>query len=299
MNYSCTSGSCGECKARIVSGDYEVSRHFDYPLSEAEKLQNMALMCSINAKSDLVIEATEARSAADIPLQSIKAKVAKIEAIDNDNMVLHVRTPRSKTLRFLAGQHITLTVKGAPPRDLAVASCPCNGMVLQFHIQRRKGDEFSEFVFNRLRQSDNVLIEGPFGEFTLDESSKRALVLIGVDTGFAVLKSLVEHAIALELDQSMYLFWIARAGRRHYLSNYCRAWEDALDNFVFIPLQVDSQLDETAAYQRITEEIIARSPPEREIDLYIAGPPEISQPIAGAYQKRGTPVSRIGVTSAY
>lgn len=299
MNYSCNSGSCGQCKARIVSGNYQINRHFDYVIPEAEKLNNMALLCSINAKSDLVIEAQEANSAADIPMQCIKAKIAKLEQLGNNNKVLHVRTPRSKTLRFLAGQRVTLTLNGVPPQDVAIASCPCNGMILQFHVQRNSNDAFAEYVFNQLDVSENILIEGPFGEFTLDENSKRPVVLIAKDTGFAPLKSLVEHAIALEMEQTMLLFWVVSAGRNHYLSNYCRAWEDALDSFVFIPLQIDENSGDLNANASLVESIISRSPIESEIDLYLAGPPDLARPVAQAFQSRGTPFSRIAVTSTY
>ena len=40
------------------------------------------------------------------PEQALKARVAKLEPLGGGTMVMHLRTPRSKLLRFLAGQRV-------------------------------------------------------------------------------------------------------------------------------------------------------------------------------------------------
>jgi len=297
ISYSCATGGCGECKARVLSGDYTFIQSNDYKLTEAEKTQNVIPLCSVMARSNLLIEAKEARSAADIPRQRIAARIAKLEKIGSDYIVLHVRTPRSKTLRFLAGQYVTLSIDGVPPRDMAMASCPCNGMIVQFHVQRNERDVFAQHVFEKLTTGTNVTIDGPFGEFSLDEDSKRPVVMVAQDSGFAPVKSLIEHAIALDLPQSMLLFWVASTDKTHYLSNYCRAWEDALDLFVFMPLVLNAAMSLADAYTQVSQQIIARSPVESEIDLYLATPSPLGGLIAEAFEARGTPRSRIAITN--
>ena len=37
LPFRCHNGSCGECRARVVSGEVETSRFHDYALTEAEK----------------------------------------------------------------------------------------------------------------------------------------------------------------------------------------------------------------------------------------------------------------------
>lgn len=304
INYSCATGGCGECKARVLAGSCHIKQASDYKLTEAQKHQNIVLMCSVNATSDLLIEAQEARTPADIPRQCIEARIAKLEKIGTEQVVLHVRTPRSKTLRFLAGQYITMSLAGmpvekVPPRDLAIASCPCNGMILQFHVQRDDSDPFSHYLFHNSISGGSVQIEGPFGEFTLDEESKRPVVMVAQDTGFAPIKSLIEHAIALDLQQSMMLFWVAGSDKTHYLSNYCRSWEDALDRFVYLPLMLDGSRELQDAYLTVVNDIVARSPIESEIDLYLAAAPPLANLVAQSFEGRGTPPSRIAITSTY
>lgn len=126
-----------------------------------------------------------------------------MERVQDDTLILHLRTPRAQTLRFLAGQHLSLAIAGLPPRSKSIASCPCNAMHLQFHIRRVPGDPFSEYVFTQLKISQTVTVEGPWGNFSLDESSKRPIIFVAYETGFASIKSIIEHAIALELEQPL------------------------------------------------------------------------------------------------
>jgi ferredoxin len=118
VNYGCSNGNCGLCKARVVSGQVKKVRPHDYVLSEAEKNQGYTLLCSHAAVGDLVLEALETGSAGDIPQQQIVARIKANEALGEDVRLLHLQTPRNNRLRFLAGQSATLTAGETRP------SCP-------------------------------------------------------------------------------------------------------------------------------------------------------------------------------
>ena len=64
LDYGCSIGSCGKCKARIVSGEVHRTRHSDYALTAAEKNAGVVLMCCNTALTDLVVEAREAEEPA-------------------------------------------------------------------------------------------------------------------------------------------------------------------------------------------------------------------------------------------
>lgn len=290
LAYSCQNGSCGECRAKIINGEVERINHHDFTMSEAEKIQNTVLMCCYKAVSDCIIEANEAKSAADIPEQKIKVKVAKIESVADDYIVLHLRTPRTKVLRFLAGQKIRLTVKDMASYTSSIASCPCNGMILHLHLYKKDQHPFVQYVFNEMKSGESLYIEGPEGNFILDEESKRPIVMVAVNTGFASLKSIIEHAIALDLQQAIHLYWLVTADHHHYHDNFCRSWEYALETFLYQPMTVPPNVE---GLNKVITEIIARSPVETELDLYLAGPENIIEPISASFVEKGTPKQRV------
>lgn len=232
LNYGCSNGNCGKCKAKLISGKIRRIKPHDYSFSESEKSQNYFLCCSNTAVTEIEIEADEADGANDIPQQKIAAKVKKLDKISDDVLVLNLKTPRTKRLRFLAGQNVILSRADLPPLEIPIASCPCDDMNIQFHIPNDDTTPFINYVAKELKNSDSIHIKGPTGSFVLDENSNNAVIFIAFDTGFAPIKSLIEHAITLEHAEFIHLYWM-HTDEKPYMHNQCRAWIDALDGFKY------------------------------------------------------------------
>lgn len=288
--YNCSGGSCGVCKARLISGTVATPRSHDYVFSETEKAQGQVLLCSVSAGSDMTLEVNEIGAPHQIPRQQVVTRVARIEHLGDHYVILTLRTPRSQTLQFLAGQHVELRIGDALTCDAAIASCPCNGMLLQFHLARRVDEPFTMHVFGKLRINDPVQVTGPFGTFMLDEGSRRPIVMVAQDTGFAPLKSLLEHALALELPQPVTLFWVSTYDDGFYMANLCRSWVDALDTFVYQPLYLETGGEVAAA------EVIAESIAEAgACDFYLATAASLQAGLLKALVARGAVAERIFV----
>lgn len=100
LNYGCSNGNCGLCRARLVSGRTEAVRHYDYVIREAAKAQGYVLLCSHTATSDIVLEAGEAKGPADIPYQDITGKLKERQYLTNEINLLRIRTPRTNVCVF-------------------------------------------------------------------------------------------------------------------------------------------------------------------------------------------------------
>ncbi len=238
LNYGCSNGNCGLCKIRVVSGETRRIRHHDYALTEAEKGVGYILGCSNTAVTDVVLEADEAASTADIPRQQIPLRIKKVERPDDGTLILNARTPRTSRLRFLAGQRARLSVDSVGDGLYPIASCPCDDMNLQFHLALGD-DPIAGYLAETARANDRISLDGPVGAFVLDEDSPRSLVFVAEGIGFASIKGLIEHAMALDVAETIHLLWFATDGKP-YLNNLCRAWNDALDNFTYVPLESDA-----------------------------------------------------------
>ncbi|MFP5419374.1 MAG: 2Fe-2S iron-sulfur cluster-binding protein [Gammaproteobacteria bacterium] len=262
LNYGCSNGNCGDCKARVVSGEVTKVHAHDYVLKQAEKDAGVILLCSYAPVNDVVIESSVA-GAKDIPVQRLTARVKSVEQFNPHMAALHILAPRSQRLRFLGGQSIQIKVNGAS-RSCPIASCPCEDRHIEVQIPRRPNDAFADIVFSGLKANDTVEIEGPFGEFVLDEDSPRPIIFLAFGAGFAPIKSLIQHAMSLDLTESMDLHWLAdEAG--HYQDNLCRAWADALDNFNYLPHPETDDLD------ALLKNIVIDYPDLHRFDVYAAG----------------------------
>ena len=239
LAYGCSNGNCGQCLAEIVSGEVQKVHHHDYRITDAKKVSGHVLMCCNTAVTDVILKASEAHSSSEITQQQITTIVKNIEIVNGDVALIHVKTPRSSRLRFLAGQHVQLGGSNMPVAHHSVGSCPCDDMNLHFQIPRLPGDEFSEYVFNQLEKGEPLNIVGPKGDFVLNEDSQHPLVFIVWRTGFAPVRGLIEHAMALDVTEAIHLVWITGNKKDRYLDNLCRSWEDALDNFNYVPVDAD------------------------------------------------------------
>lgn len=235
LEFGCTNGSCGECRGRVREGEVRRIRFHDYVIRDAEKREGTVLLCCCTADSDVTIEAGEASGPEDIPVQNVRARLYRQERVADSVAVVHLRVMRGKMLRFLAGQHIHLTLAGFKAADMSVASCPCDGLNLELHFDPGNAGDLGARALAGFRKTDRFQVEGPRGRFTLDEGSDRPLVFIARDTAVAPIKSIIEHAINLELSQPMYLYWHASRPNGHYLHNYFRSLADALDEFHYRP----------------------------------------------------------------
>ena len=240
LNYGCSNGICGLCKVRVVSGEVKKMQHHDYVVTEAEKGLGYILSCANTAVTDVVLEADEAEDVYDIPEQQIPIRIKKIERPNREVMIVSARTPRINRLRFLAGQQAELSIDDIGSNNYSIASCPCDDMNLQFHIPNRFDDPVASYISTDIKINDTIILRGPNGAFTLNENSPNALVFIAQGSGFAPVKGLIEHAMALDSAESIHLYWIASSNDGHYLHNLCRSWNDALDNFYYTQITQDS-----------------------------------------------------------
>jgi CDP-4-dehydro-6-deoxyglucose reductase, E3 len=280
LNYGCSNGNCGECRARLISGEVKKVHAHDYVLSQAEKDDGVILMCSCAAVNDVVIEANVA-GAQDIRMQHLVAKVKSVEEINPHIAALHLLAPRSQRLRFLAGQSVQLSMHGLSGR-YAIASCPCEERHIEIQILRKPDDAFSELLFSSLKVHDSVEVEGPYGEFVLEDASTRPIIFVAFGVGFAPVKSLIQHAMSLDLAESMDLHWLADEAR-HYQNNLCRAWADALDNFTYVPHAQTTDVESTLA------NIVSDYPDLHRFDVYAVGTTAQLQIAKRLFLKQGLP----------
>jgi len=271
LNYGCSNGNCGKCKARLLSGEVKKVRQHDYVLTEAEKAQQTILMCSHTALTDLVLETSEAGDSTDIPQQSIPGWVKKQQPVSETITVLNVRTPRTQRLRFLAGQRVNLTNEYGHRMELPVASCPCDELNLQFHINLNEQNDFIDDLVRGLKTGSGIMIDGPGGEFILQEEPPHPLLFLAMDTGFAPVKSLIEHALTLDVAEAVHLYRFYSEEGIPYLDNLCRSWQDAFDHFTYHAFPCAPPQQNKLISMFFTK-LAADHPDLSQYQAYIAGP---------------------------
>lgn len=294
--YGCSNGNCGDCKAKLISGDIDRVRQHDFTMTASEQTDGYFLMCANRAITDIKVAANVTQSPSDIPVQEIETKVKSVEYLDTQVIRLHLQTPRSQRLRFISGQSVMLSISGEIQTSLPIASCPCDDRNLHFHIPYLPGDAFSEQVFSgQLTSRDSVRLSGPkAGTFYLDRKEERHSLFLSWHTGFAPVVSLMEHAMSLDFQKDIYLHRFSPTPEQQYLANLCRSWSDAFDN-IHVELMPDrlTLLSTVEECTQIIARVAAQYPDLSDFNIYLAGPPNFVEAAKNVFSAIGLSAQQV------
>jgi CDP-4-dehydro-6-deoxyglucose reductase len=224
LPYGCKSGACGSCKGRILSGSVDYGTYQKKALSDEEKAKGKALFCQAKPLTDLVLEARTIGAAKDIQIKTLPCRIQKMERAADDVMVLHLKLPANEKLNFLAGQFIEFLLKGGARRSFSMANAPHDAEFLQLHVRHVAGGQFTDHVFSAMKERDILRFEGPLGTFFLREDSQKPIVFVASGTGFAPIKSIIEHVIHAGIARPMTLYWGGRRPKDLYMNELAEGW---------------------------------------------------------------------------
>jgi len=240
LPYGCRNGACGSCKSKLLEGSIDYGVYQRKALPDAEKAQGKALLCQAKPLTDVVIEARTLGAAKDIAIKTLPCRVQKMEQLADDVMILYFKLPASERLQFLAGQYIEFLLKDGSRRSFSMGNAPHDDELIQLHVRRVAGGEFTEHVFGKMKERDILRFEGPLGSFFMREESVKPIVFVASGTGFAPIKSIIEHAFHQGVARPMLLYWGGRRPKDLYMNELPLKWVAEQPGFRYIPVISDA-----------------------------------------------------------
>ena len=240
LPYGCRNGACGACKGKILEGSVDYGNPQPYVLAELEKKAGLALFCQATPLTDLVIEAREIRGVGQLDIRKLPCRVQEMHRVAADVIVLKLKLPANERLQFLAGQYIDILMKDGKRRSYSMGNPPHDDQYIELHVRNKPNGAFTESFFNKMKERDILRFEGPLGTFFMREDSDKPMVMVASGTGFAPIKSIIEHAFHMGSTRHMVLYWGARRPLDLYMANLAGKWQQQHDNFRFIPVVSDA-----------------------------------------------------------
>ncbi|MBC3886530.1 CDP-6-deoxy-delta-3,4-glucoseen reductase [Undibacterium griseum] len=236
LPYGCKNGACGSCKGKIIAGSVAHGHHQQRALPELEAAQGMSLFCCAKPQSDLTIEAREIVASGEYPVKKMPTRIAKLEKLSDDVMLIALQLPANERLQYRAGQYIEFMLRDGKRRSYSMANAPHNDEHITLHIRHMPGGLFTDQVFSTMKERDILRFEGPHGSFFLREDSDKPVILLASGTGFAPVKAIMEHLIYLESPRPVTLYWGGRRPADLYMNALCEEWAGKLPHFKYVPV---------------------------------------------------------------
>ena len=183
--YECASGSCGNCRFELLSGD------LDYPsgppgiLSEKDLERNRHLACQCVPRTDLEIKVRLFDQYEPVHNPSrFNGKLVAIEEVTHDISEFRFETDSGQI--FEPGQFALIDVPGVEGAR-AYSMCNVGGSSgsWDFHIKKVAGGAATSALFSEVKLGLECVITGPYGRGYFRGFRGRDIVLIAGGSGLS------------------------------------------------------------------------------------------------------------------
>ena len=232
---NCRAGACGECKVKVLSGQFDQGIVLDMALSQEERRQGFGLMCMAKPISDeLVIEwgTADARPQLFPPREGALFVVTDKRPAAARVVELHLR-PVGQPIRYWPGQYVTLgdPRQGFPARAYSISNAPRPDGELVLQVARADGGVTSQWVHEQLQVGESVKLNGPYGTFIGDPAVDTPILCLAAGTGLAPILSLTEAALRRGFRKPVMLLLSARSQADAYAQGMLAWWRTRHRNF--------------------------------------------------------------------
>ncbi|MCG6861155.1 MAG: CDP-6-deoxy-delta-3,4-glucoseen reductase [Chromatiaceae bacterium] len=285
LPYGCRNGQCGTCAATLLEG--EITYPGGAPGLLLGQSEDTCLTCQAVPQSDLLIEVHEVTTTAEVQVRTLPCRVVAKEQMNHDVVRLYLKLPDGQRLQFFAGQYLDFILADGRKRAFSIANAPHDDELVELHVRHVPGGEFTDYVFDSMKEKTIMRIQAPLGTFILREDSDRPMIFMGGGTGFAPIKGIIEHALHLGIERAMHLYWGVRARRDLYLPQLPEQWARDHKNLTYTPVLSEPDDDWAGRTGFVHEAVIADYPDISGFDVYMSGPPVMVDAGRQAFEARG------------
>jgi propane monooxygenase reductase subunit len=302
LMHGCKEGQCAACKSFLLDGEVDLDRYSTFALPDFEEAEGYTLLCRAHALTDLEIELLhfdEEILRSGTPIVTAVAEVETVEALTHDIRRLALRLRDPDRLAFQAGQYVDIAIPGAEDehRSFSMANTPSRPDRLEFMIKLYPGGRFSGLLANGagIQVGDELRCTGPYGVFTLRDSSPRRLVFIGGGAGMAPILCLLRLMAEQQVGRDAVYYYGARREADLFHRDELEGLAAQIPSFRFVPAL--SEVDPGDGWEGETgliTDVVERCEADFDaVDAYVCGPPPMVEAAQALLMARGVPESRI------
>ena len=218
--YSCRTGRCSTCKARVRRGHTSPLNH-EMGISSAEIAAGWILTCVRTAETDVELDIDDLGGVQFPPPKTIPCRIVALEKLTSDVLRVKLRPPPTAAFSFIPGQYIDVIGFNGTRRSYSLANANFIDRLLELHVRSVDGGSMSSYWFNQAKVNDLLRINGPLGTFFLREFSKTDIFFLATGTGIAPIKAMLESLVEASegrQPQSVTVLWGGRKPEDFYIN---------------------------------------------------------------------------------
>lgn len=288
--HSCTQGTCGSCKVRVIEGNVDHRASPLYTLSQEERDGGVALACQSCALSNTTI----------VPINSfeIDDRMPRHKLADYDGVVASIERVSGSVYRlglkldvdmqFNPGQYAELEIPGTGiRRQYSMSNRPLDEVVT-FDLKYVSGGVASEWLVTDAQIGDPIRVTGPYGQFGFHTAqSGTSVILLAGGTGLAPMRPIIWDVLSNDLVESVYLYHGDREASDLYDVEFFRELERSDKRFIYRPaLSRGPAAGWDGAIGRVTDLVVEDFATCRGMSALICGSPGFVESASRSLKRR-------------
>ncbi|WXL24248.1 benzoate 1,2-dioxygenase electron transfer component BenC [Ectopseudomonas mendocina] len=282
----CRDGACGTCKCFAESGQYDLGEEFiEDALTDDEAAEGFVLTCQMRVQSDCVVRVPVGSEVCKTQQARYEGAISRVEVLSASTFVLSIKAESLKSLAFLPGQYVNLTVPGSDQSRAYSFSSLQQGGEVSFLIRNVPGGLMSRFLSESAKVGDALSLAGPLGSFYLREI-KRPLLLLAGGTGLAPFMAMLEKIAVAGTDQPVHLIYGVTSDVDLVELDRLETLAQQIPTFTFNAC-VASPESHYPQKGYVTQHIEANHLNGGDVDVYLCGPPAMVEAVRHYLQEQG------------
>jgi CDP-4-dehydro-6-deoxyglucose reductase, E3 len=284
------------CKARLKRGEIDYPNGCPLGLSDAERESGLVLLCQAIARTDLELDLQEVRSAHEHGTHRLPCRIERATRAAHDVMIVHVRPPPAVEFLFRAGQYLDILLSEDRRRSFSIASPPHDARLLELHVRRVAGGEWTQWLFGEGTAAGTLLsIEGPLGQFYYREAPlpSRPMLLVGGGTGIAPLLCILRHLVENDIQRELILYWGVRGMHDLYAESAILQLASRAPSMSYVPVLSEPEPTWTGRSGFVHAAVLQDRADLSAFDIYAAGPPAMIEALRQDFAGHGAAMDRL------
>ncbi len=206
----------------------------------------------------------------------ISCVVTRLELMNDDVFRVGLKPESDQTLSFYAGQYLEILLPDGKPCAFSIASSPEASQELELHIHFLSDKPALVTLFDLLENSEKLQVRLPMGSCHVGQLPAAPLLFVAAGTGFAQMKSMIEHALEQQHPHDIHLYWGARQPEGLYLPGLPRQWsEQNLLTYHPVVSDADPAGDWSGRDGLLYEAILADELDKANTHVFLSGSPQM------------------------
>jgi len=216
LPFSCRSGICGTCKAKIINGSVNKNNKINHVLTPLDKKNNIILTCQAEPLSDeleLEILSPISKQAKQNKVKEIISEILSVKSISSEVQEISISVPKRFLINFNLLSYMEIIIPGIATKEkyYIITSEKDNNLhnpFIKILVYRSNNKKINNYLLKTLKTGNIITVKGPYVENNIAKTSKFPILFLAKDIYIIKTITMIKDLLASNFSQPVMLICI-------------------------------------------------------------------------------------------